>query len=1522
MTDDGQSVAPRGANRRRIRGPLHIVNQGSDSEEDNSRPPFKHDWNPPLPSPISRSPYSEHDSLPSTSYTPRNNILPHHHQTPSVEDAPFVPPLSSPSSSSSPPGRSTPPPSTPGVGAAPRTSFNGSTDYEDNNQAPDDGSDSRQPAAGRPTYYTQDKVNKNIPPCLQPSMPSRPATSPTYPTNPSHSSPTYQSNPSREQVLPKILLMLTTDCELYVQLDVTGARSGAYIKEKMFTKLQISDDQQPFFSIYRTDIGSFALSESLSDDRLLEMCRNEGDGKGSVKFLVQHSSAALHLQSPPSRYVAPSHIPPVLPDQQSFRSPNNHRARSVRSNHDSKSSTSEHYFADGLQPSYEESASDEDLFDKERPRNTIRPPPSNKPSTYFNPSSPLDARRVNGSVRDPSPPKLSLSPARTRNIDTLSPVVNDRNRFASTPVNSQFSPNRPYDDGSFTPPPSRRAHNYSASDAAAERERAMELAERDRMPRKADRVREAQGRRRGYEGSESSVRRTEEPWVVVKNVPRSASNARPGLHTPSNSHPSEIRFNNNYSSSFSASRTNLPQVPPPPRNAPPPIPSSTSNYTNRPALAVPSNWPVKGIPGLGENFRMTSKSARLQAAKSMDNLRGMNSPMPGTAQRKQSQNSMSRPSVAGLREAATTQAASQGSFMNMEMSPPSRRDPNLPRSVNDRNFTSSPTGYTPRPFAVNVSQSQSDNSMSSQATFSSNRPPPIQVQPSSANSSSTLLSVTGGQGPRKSPDDLFPRPHSALDDIGASPAPSRHVRPLPSTGNHGGSQSGSNSWIDVDSIFDDSPRVTSPHPYASQLQQTQSQAARPSTAGSVVQSNSQQSARQCVPTPSSAALADSFSLDLPSTMSDSTIVQPPRTMRIAPNPDSPRRTPLDNRMEKRDNDASNSFTPLQDAKALEKELDGNSTLKQEDHGYLVNLLGGSSGEGTLKQSTPRSLTDKTVVAVANVPAPAPMAKTESGQSAYTNTTEGDEYDDEDFDDASSLWKVPSKPPVPEPPKRPNLVVDTDNEKSPLTPSMTSSSQTVTRSPGVPLSLRPNQGVPPNFPPPNFPPPPPPPLRRPRPSNQRPRDGKSDGNKRASQFVKSSAEAWDFRPPAESIYGQMDAFFPDHDLDKPVIEQSISGGTSPTTAEPNIPPFQNTQSEKEKRFNKKKSIRIVAAEHKKKIEDRISKAETQSSVIRKRSTKLWGSKVEEVTPFAIPNLPATVPESPTAPNPKLAIFKWVRGELIGKGTYGRVYLALNATTGEMIAVKQVEIPKTDADRGDSRQAIVVEALKMESETLKDLDHPNIVQYLGFEQTPDFLSIFLEYVPGGSVAGCLRKHGKFEDQITRSFTGQILEGLEYLHNNGIIHRDLKADNILVDPSGICKISDFGISKRTADIEENGIHTSMKGSVFWMAPEVVQAARKGEQHGYNGKVDIWSLGCVVLEMWAGRRPWQDVDAIAVIFELITKQQAPPVPDDVVLTPDADDFRQKCFYIKPDERPSASELRKHPYLTLRQDWMFTGFK
>lgn len=134
----------------------------------------------------------------------------------------------------------------------------------------------------------------------------------------------------------------------------------------------------------------------------------------------------------------------------------------------------------------------------------------------------------------------------------------------------------------------------------------------------------------------------------------------------------------------------------------------------------------------------------------------------------------------------------------------------------------------------------------------------------------------------------------------------------------------------------------------------------------------------------------------------------------------------------------------------------------------------------------------------------------------------------------------------------------------------------------------------------------------------------------------------------------------------------------------------------------------------------------------------------------------------------ALFQWERGELIGKGNFGQVYLALNVTTGNLFAVKQVEVPRTASDRGDARQANVVVSLKHYASIVQDLDHPHIVQYLGFEETPTILSLFLEYVPGGSISGILKNYGRLDENVTKSFTRQTLDGLAYLHSMGIVHR----------------------------------------------------------------------------------------------------------------------------------------------------------
>jgi mitogen-activated protein kinase kinase kinase len=305
---------------------------------------------------------------------------------------------------------------------------------------------------------------------------------------------------------------------------------------------------------------------------------------------------------------------------------------------------------------------------------------------------------------------------------------------------------------------------------------------------------------------------------------------------------------------------------------------------------------------------------------------------------------------------------------------------------------------------------------------------------------------------------------------------------------------------------------------------------------------------------------------------------------------------------------------------------------------------------------------------------------------------------------------------------------------------------------------------------------------------------------------------------------------------------------------------------------------------------ISSVKSGGGIERRKSTKMFGANIVQIEPKR--GTLARVGQLETVPQDNIpkrqATFKWFKGQLIGKGTYGRVYLGMNATTGEFLAVKQVEVNHRAKGPDKDKIKEMVAALDVEIDTMQHLDHPNIVQYLGCEKREYSISIFLEYISGGSVGSCLRKHGMFEESVVRSLTRQTLDGLAYLHREGILHRDLKADNILLDLDGTCKISDFGISKKTDNIYGNDVTNSMQGSVFWMAPEVIRS----QGMGYSAKIDIWSLGCVVLEMFAGRRPWSKEEAIGAIYKLGSLGEAPPIPEDVEskITPEALGFLLDC--------------------------------
>ncbi|GIZ39029.1 hypothetical protein CKM354_000242100 [Cercospora kikuchii] len=281
-------------------------------------------------------------------------------------------------------------------------------------------------------------------------------------------------------------------------------------------------------------------------------------------------------------------------------------------------------------------------------------------------------------------------------------------------------------------------------------------------------------------------------------------------------------------------------------------------------------------------------------------------------------------------------------------------------------------------------------------------------------------------------------------------------------------------------------------------------------------------------------------------------------------------------------------------------------------------------------------------------------------------------------------------------------------------------------------------------------------------------------------------------------------------------------------------------------------------------------------------------------------------------------KYLKGAMIGQGSFGTVFLALHAVTAELMAVKQVEMPSKVGGTTDAKKNNMIEALKHEITLLKDLKHENIVRYLGSNSDETHLNIFLEYVAGGSVATMLQNYGSLPEGLVANFVRQILQGLSYLHSKDIIHRDIKGANILVDNKGTVKISDFGISKRVeastllnpGPHKRGGPRVSLQGSVFWMAPEVVR------QTAYTKKADIWSLGCLIVEMMTGSHPHPNCTQLQAIFKIgasggNAENAKPDLPDDA--SEAAKEFLGRTFELEHEKRPSAEELSSMAFCAIK---------
>ncbi|NXG30304.1 M3K19 kinase, partial [Dromaius novaehollandiae] len=268
--------------------------------------------------------------------------------------------------------------------------------------------------------------------------------------------------------------------------------------------------------------------------------------------------------------------------------------------------------------------------------------------------------------------------------------------------------------------------------------------------------------------------------------------------------------------------------------------------------------------------------------------------------------------------------------------------------------------------------------------------------------------------------------------------------------------------------------------------------------------------------------------------------------------------------------------------------------------------------------------------------------------------------------------------------------------------------------------------------------------------------------------------------------------------------------------------------------------------------------------------------------------------------------WTRGEVLGKGAYGTVYCGLTSQ-GQLIAVKQVVLDTSDQLTTQKEY----QKLQEEVDLLKTLKHINIVTYLGTCLEDNIVSIFMEFVPGGSISSIINRFGPLPETVLCKYTKQILQGVAYLHGNCVVHRDIKGNNVMLMPNGIVKLIDFGCAKRLAWASLNGTHSEMLKSVhgtpYWMAPEVIN------ESGYGRKSDIWSVGCTVFEMATGKPPLASMDRIAAMFYIgAHRGLMPSLPDRFSRT--AADFVHACLTRDQHERPSALQLLEHPFVKGRQ--------